>query len=146
MMIISKQEFVNIINKLKQVNDFVNETNTKAKQLNDAIISDFFNASSLSISHEIIVVRLLTKMFNDRDTISWWIYELEFGTKYIDGCFTDEGLNDFPLSSSASRISFGSSKGFRLLLIYGPLVRGILHRKKWMCRVTSLLSIHNTTS
>ena len=49
---IDKVKFVDIINDLMEVNDFVNETNDKAKRLNDAIISDFFNAQSLSISHE----------------------------------------------------------------------------------------------
>lgn len=76
---ISKQEFIDIIDKLKEVNDFVNEVNTKARKLDDAIISDFFNASSLSISHENIVVRLLENMFNDKDIISWWLYELDYG-------------------------------------------------------------------
>ena len=86
---IDKKEFVDIINKLKEVDDFVKETNTKARQLNDAIISDFFNASSLSISHESIVVRLLENMFNENDIISWWIYELDYGRKYRKGCLQD---------------------------------------------------------
>lgn len=76
---ISKQEFIDIIDKLKEVNDFVDEVNSKARKLDDAIISDFFNASSLSISHENLVVRLLENMFNDYDIISWWLYELDYG-------------------------------------------------------------------
>ena len=87
---IDKVKFVGIINDLMEVNDFVNETNDKAKRLNDAIISDFFNAQSLSISHENIVLELLEDMFNDGDIISWWIYDLEYGTKYKDGCITEE--------------------------------------------------------
>ena len=55
---ITKQEFINIIDKLRKTNDFVDETNNKARELDDAIISDFFNASSLSISHENIVLEL----------------------------------------------------------------------------------------
>lgn len=86
---IDKKEFVDIINKLKEVDDFVKETNAKARQLNDVIISDFFNASSLSISHESIVVRLLENMFNDNDIISWWLYELDYGRSYRKGCFQD---------------------------------------------------------
>ena len=79
-MIIIKEEFVDIMQRLKQVNDFVIETNEKARKLNDAIISDFFNASSLSVSHETTVVRLLKMMFNDHDDlISWWIYEKDYG-------------------------------------------------------------------
>ena len=87
---ITKKQFVEIINKLKKVNDFVNKTNDEARKLDDAIISDFFNAQSLSISHESIVIELLENMFEDGDIISWWIYDLEYGTKYEDGCITEE--------------------------------------------------------
>jgi len=76
---ITKKQFVKIINKLKKVNDFVNKTNDEARELDDAIISDFFNAQSLSISHENIVVELLENMFNDTDLISWWLYERDYG-------------------------------------------------------------------
>lgn len=86
---ISKEEFIEIIDKLRKVNDFVDETNTKAKELDDAIISDFFNATSLSISHENIVVRLLENMFNDKEFLTWWLYELDYGRKYEDGCVTE---------------------------------------------------------
>lgn len=86
---ITKMQFVDIINKLKEVNDFVNETNDRARKLSDAVMSDFFNAQSLSISHENIVVELLEDMFNAGDIISWWIYDLEYGTKYKDGCITE---------------------------------------------------------
>ena len=89
---INKLEFVSIINKLIEVNDFVDETNNKARQLNDAIVSDFFNASSLSISHETVVVKLLENMFEDKDnTISWWIYEKDYGRNYKIG---DMSVND----------------------------------------------------
>ena len=87
---ITKMQFVDIINKLKEVNDFVNETNDRARKLSDAVMSDFFNAQSLSISHENIVIELLEDMFNAGDIISWWIYDLEYGTKYKDGCITEE--------------------------------------------------------
>ena len=86
---INKFEFINIINKLKEVNDFVKETNNNARKLHDAIISDFFNASSLSISHETIVVKLLENMFDDRDNmISWWLYENDYGRKFKMGSFS----------------------------------------------------------
>ena len=88
--ILSKKEFVQIINQLKEVNDFVEETNNKARKLNDAIISDFFNVGSLSISHEMIVLHLLEKMFNDSDIISYWLYELDYGKKYKEGDITEK--------------------------------------------------------
>lgn len=85
---ISKERFCKIINNLKEVNEFVKETNERAKKLNDAIISDFYNTMSLSISHEEIVVELLDNMF-DTDMISYWIYELDYGKKYRKGCIQD---------------------------------------------------------
>ena len=87
---ITKKQFVEIINRLKSVNDFVEETNDKARKLKDAIESDFYNTMSLSISHESIVVTLLENMFSCGDIISWWIYDLEYGTKYKDGCITEQ--------------------------------------------------------
>jgi len=78
---ITKKHFVNIINHLKEVNDFVNETNAKAQELHDNIISDFFNASSLSISFEDDLVNVLEDMFNT-DLIGWWLYELDYGKKF----------------------------------------------------------------
>ena len=95
---ISKEKFKEIIEKLKKANDFVDEVNEKAKKLDDAIISDFFNASSLSISHENIVVELLENMF-DTDIISWWIYELDYGKKYKEGCIQDYNGENIDLST-----------------------------------------------
>ena len=97
---ISRDEFIEIIDKLRQVDDFVKKTNDRARKLNDAIISDFFNASSLSISHENIVVKLLENMFNDTDIISWWLYELDYGRKYKRGCIKDCNGNNIHISTS----------------------------------------------
>ena len=89
---IDKVKFVDVINDLMEVNDFVNETNNRARKLNDAIISDFFNAQSLSISHKNIVVELLKNMFNDSDLIGWWIYELDYGRNFKMGDLIDNGV------------------------------------------------------
>ena len=97
---LSKEEFVSIINKLRDVDDFVNETNNKARKLNDAIISDFFNASSLSISHEKIVVDLLENIFNDEDILEWWLYELDYGRKFKIGYLKDKNGIDVDVLDS----------------------------------------------
>lgn len=83
---ITREEFIKIINRLKETDDFVHEVNDKARNLKDAVMSDFFNAMSLSISHEDLVVKLLENMFNDTDIISWWIYELDYGKQYKRRC------------------------------------------------------------
>lgn len=92
---ISKKEFVDIINRLKEVNDFVDNTNDNARKLHDVIVSDFFNASSLMISHETIVVQLLKNIFNlqDDDTLTWWLYEKDYGRKFKMGDFTIDKVN-----------------------------------------------------
>lgn len=97
---ITKKEFVKIIDRLREVNDFVDETNERAKKLNDAIISDFYNVMSLSISHESIVVELLANLFDDYDTISWWLYELDYGRKYKKGCIQDSNGKNINLSTA----------------------------------------------
>ena len=103
---ISKEQFVKIIDRLRQVNDFVEETNEKARQLDDAIESDFFNAMSLSISHETIVVQLLENMFNDSDYISWWLYDLSYGREYKEYCIQDAEGNAIDLSTAEKLYDF----------------------------------------
>ena len=98
---ITKKHFVNIINHLKEVNDFVNETNNKARNLHDSIISDFFNASSLSISFEDDLVNVLEDMFNT-DLISWWLYELDYGKKFEIGYLEENGFK--PDLSTAEKL------------------------------------------
>lgn len=96
---ITKKEFVDIVNRLKETDDFVNMVNNKARELRDAIESDFFNACGLSISHESTVVKLLEDMFNDYDTISWWLYDLDYGRDYEAGDFQDENGNEIDIST-----------------------------------------------
>lgn len=90
---LKRKRFCEIIARLKEVNDFVNEVNKKTRNLSERL--DFFNASSLFISSEDLVVELLQELLNDEgEMISYWIYELDYGKKYKDGCVIDEnGLN-----------------------------------------------------
>jgi hypothetical protein len=97
---ITKKEFVKIINRLKKTNDFVDKTNNEARKLQDAIESDFFNSMSLSISHESIVVSLLENIFNDGDIIGWWIYDLDYGREYKDGCITEKNGDIIDVSTA----------------------------------------------
>lgn len=101
-MMITKKHFVDIINHLKEVNDFVNETNKKAKKLHDSIISDFFNASSLSISFEDDLISVLGVMFKT-DLLGWWLYELDYGRKFKIG-YLEEKNGDKPDLSTAEKL------------------------------------------
>ena len=103
---ITKNKFVEIIDRLREASDFVDETNDRARELNDGIISDFFNASSLSISHESIVLELLENMFNADDTLSWWLYDLNYGREYKEGIIQDVNGRNIDLSTAEKLYDF----------------------------------------
>ncbi len=89
---INEQEFVEIIDRLKNTDDTVNKVNKIFRNTIDSDISDFMNAASLMICHEDIVVKLLENMFNDKDTLSWWLYEKAYGRAFEIGDFEDNGV------------------------------------------------------
>lgn len=96
---ISKEKFVEIINRLKSYNELQNKINDLFKENIDNKEMDFMNAGSICIGHESVVVYLLEKMF-DTDMISYFIYELDYGEKYKAGCVLDENMNEIDLSTA----------------------------------------------
>lgn len=98
-MIISKDKFVEIINRLKNYNDLQDKINDLFKENIDNKEMDFMNAGSICIGHESVVVYLLERMF-DTDMISYFIYELEYGKKYTEGCVLDENMNEIDLCTA----------------------------------------------
>lgn len=96
---ISKEEFIEIIDRLREVNDFVEETNEKARELRESMESDCFNAMSLAITHEGTVVKLLERIFKT-DIISWWIYELDYGREYKKGCIQEGNGKNIDVSTA----------------------------------------------
>ena len=100
---ITKKQFVDIIKHIKEVNDFVNETNERARRLHDSIINDFFNASSLSICFEDDLIKVLENMFNT-ELISWWIYELDYGERFKRGCLIEADGKTKPDLSTAEKL------------------------------------------
>ena len=97
-MIISKEKFVEIINRLKSYNELQNKIDDLFKDNIENRERDFMNAGSICIGHESVVVYLLERMF-DTDMISYFIYELDYGKKYKAGCVLDENINEIDLST-----------------------------------------------
>ena len=95
---ISKEKFVEIINRLKSYNELQNKINDLFRDNIDNKEMDFMNAGSICIGHESVVVYLLERMF-DTDMISYFIYELDYGKKYKAGCVLDENMNEIDLST-----------------------------------------------
>ena len=89
---ISKQEFVNIINRLRNYNDLQNKIDELFEENIDNREMDFMNAGSICIGHETIVVRLLENIFSDKNTISWWLYECDYGRDFSLGDLEDNGI------------------------------------------------------
>lgn len=97
-MIISKDKFVEIINRLKNYNNLQDKINDLFKENIDNKEMDFMNAGSICIGHENVVVYLLERMF-DADMISYFIYELDYGKKYKDGYVQDGEGNNIDIST-----------------------------------------------
>ena len=46
---------------------------------------------------EIALIDILQRMYNDTDTLEWWIYDMEFGKNADKGIMTDENGKDIPM-------------------------------------------------
>lgn len=88
-MIIYKDEFLKIIDRLERYNECQDKIQDLFNDLIDNIENDFCNAGSICIGHESVVVKLLEAMF-ETDLISWWLYEMEYGRKIDSESLIDE--------------------------------------------------------
>lgn len=91
---LAKQEFVDIINRLREATELVDKVEELFRNSRDNLECDFCNGAGLQISHEGIVVNLLEKMMQDRGgNVSYFIYELDYGRDYREGCVSDNNGN-----------------------------------------------------
>ena len=96
---ISKEKFVEIINRLRNYNYLQNKIDDLFRDNIDNKEMDFVNAGSICVGHESVVIYLLENMF-DTDMISYWIYELNYGKEYKEGCVLDANMNEIDLSTA----------------------------------------------
>jgi hypothetical protein len=102
---ISRKNFINAIESLKEYTEYED----RLYELSDGSI---FLGSNPHHSRLVdSLVNLLCDGINegDAETIKYWLWDLEFGTKYTEGCVTVDGVNidistveklyDFVLSS-----------------------------------------------
>lgn len=100
---LSKKEFVDIITRLQTATELVDKVEELFRQSGDNLANDFCNGVGLQISHEGIVVQLLEKIMGDScGNISYFIYELDYGKEYKEGCISDN--NGFIDISSAGKM------------------------------------------
>lgn len=70
------------------------------RESRDNVENDFMNAAGLQISHENIVIKLLQKLMDDDNDISYFIYELDYGRNYSPDSITDEKGNAIDMSTA----------------------------------------------
>lgn len=88
---ISKEKFVEIINRLKDYNDLQDKIQNLFRDNIDNQEMDFMNAGSICVGHESVVVELLKDMFDDKyDYISYYLYECNYGRKTENKIFDND--------------------------------------------------------
>lgn len=91
---LAKQEFVDILNRLREATELVDKVEELFRDSRENLECDFCNGAGLQISHEGIVVKLLEKLMQDSvGNISYFIYELDYGRDYREGCISDNNDN-----------------------------------------------------
>lgn len=88
---ISKEKFVEIINRLKDYNDLQDKIQNLFRDNIDNQEMDFMNAGSICIGHESVVVDLLKNIFDDKyDYIGYYLYECDYGRETENKIFDND--------------------------------------------------------
>lgn len=105
-MIISKTKFIDIINTIKQAHDFEEECNALARKYD----RDYDCFPWDSYVEQELVDLLETIMEDDAGDISYFIYELNFGSRYVLGAVTLPDGTKVDFSSANSLYDYLASK------------------------------------
>jgi hypothetical protein len=85
---LNKKDFIKIMEDYKQLDDNIKNIDNAFKKLDID-----FGGFALSPAHEIIGNLLKLSMEDENDWIGYYIYELNWGRKYEDGCIKDGDQN-----------------------------------------------------
>lgn len=98
---ISKEKFVDIINRLRNYDDMQKEISEIQHKYIEPRENDFCNIASVCVGHETVVVDLLEDIFKDEnEMIGYWLWELDYGRRFKKGFVIDENGIDIDLSSA----------------------------------------------
>jgi hypothetical protein len=104
---ITKEQFVSSIEAIKEQyeND---EKITKALNIIQPDSFNSFNGGSVLVTH---LIKLLEDFTNDKNSwIEYFIYELDFGVKYKEGCATYKDKTPIDLSNAGTLYEFLKSE------------------------------------
>lgn len=86
---LTKPEFVKIINQLREADEMVNKVNDIYRNSRESIECDFCDASAMSVSHEGIVIHLLENIFKNTVDVSYFIHECNYGKEWETHAITE---------------------------------------------------------
>jgi hypothetical protein len=76
--LLTKDEFIDAIMELDEADEMINDVNRIFQD--SSLNTDFCNASVMAVYHKNLVIKLLTRMFNDVDSwIEYFICEVKYG-------------------------------------------------------------------
>ena len=115
---LKKEEFVIIVDKLRDSSDLVDKVNELFCNSRENVECDFCNGAGLQISHEKIVIFLLKKLLNDvNGWIEYFIFELDYGRKFKMGMARDDMGDNIDLSTAEKLYDYlmHNENGFKTL-------------------------------
>jgi hypothetical protein len=94
MAILNKTEFCEVMNNLKQTDECIDILNNVFKTHNKdiKIYSTLYEFTD--------ILKVLKIMFNDDEIIDYWVYDLNYGEKYSDGCITEKDNTEIVLKTA----------------------------------------------
>lgn len=94
MAILNKTEFCEVMNNLKQTDECIDILNNVFKTHNKdiKIYSTLYEFTD--------ILKVLKIMFNDDEIIDYWVYDLNYGEKYYDGCITEKDNTEIVLKTA----------------------------------------------
>jgi hypothetical protein len=100
---ITKEKFCSAIRELKYSEDLQQSIAKAVNKYNNQIHSDYPERYGMVVSHEFLVAELLEIIMDDEsEDISYFCFELNYGSNYKPGCVTDENGNDLDFSTPES--------------------------------------------
>lgn len=100
---ITKERFCEIMDNLVKEREISREMDKLLAESPMRDTRDFFSATCLHMSHEPLVVELLTAMFDDEEElVEYWMYEMDFGRGWYEGCMTEADGTPVILPDAAS--------------------------------------------
>lgn len=122
---LEKQEFVDIICRLKDSTELVDKVDELFRNSRENLECDCCNGAGLQISHEGLVVKLLEMLLRDSfGNVSYFIYELDYGKEYRQGCITDEKGENIDISTPEKLYDYLVSEYEKQILIKNADVGG----------------------